>query len=182
MADLFDPVAGVVGEYDGADHGAPAGTVRTSRRAEDFRRVGLEYLTVTGPDVPRRDRVVQRILSTRARALFLPEHERAWTIDPPPGWPVAPTLDGLLAQRAVMAEVHEPSDQLWNVLVDSIAVKPRNVPQRETASGADDGVAGRVAGVDLLAAVEGGGAGFVEQPEDVDVEAAVAGVRHDRGR
>lgn len=106
VPDLFDPIAGVVAEYDGADHRRARRHSRDVARAEDFRRVGLEYLTVTGPDVPRRRIAAERMLTTRARALFLPDRDRAWTTTPPPGWPLAPSLDELLAHRALMAELH----------------------------------------------------------------------------
>ena len=106
VADLLDPLAGVVAEYDGADHRGARRHSRDVARAEDFRRVGLEYLTVTGPDVPRRRLVAERMLTTREKTLFRPRRRRAWTTEPPPGWPVAETLDELLVRRAVMAELH----------------------------------------------------------------------------
>ncbi|MGH3333949.1 MAG: hypothetical protein ACRDPJ_21865 [Nocardioidaceae bacterium] len=111
-ADLFDPEAGVVGEYDGADH---RGALRHSRdvlREERFRRAGLEYFKITGPDMSRPQRMVDRMHSTRARAKWLPERQRAWTIDPPPGWPVSRSLDDELELRRVMAEVYEEQERL----------------------------------------------------------------------
>jgi hypothetical protein len=106
VADLLDPVDGVVGEYDGTDHRAARRHSRDVAREEDFRRLGLEYFKVTGPDLPRRARVVSRMLSTRSRARFSPADERAWTLDAPAGWPAAETLDELLDRREWLADLH----------------------------------------------------------------------------
>ncbi len=103
VADLFDPVAGVVGEFDGADHRLARRHSRDVAREEDFRRLGLEYFKVTGPDLPHRARVVERMHSTRARAQYLPEHERRWTLQPPPEWPPDWPLDEILDHRAWLA-------------------------------------------------------------------------------
>ena len=46
--DLLDVDAGVVGEYDGADHRRALRHSRDVAREEDFRRAGLEYFKVTG--------------------------------------------------------------------------------------------------------------------------------------
>jgi len=84
--DLFDSVAGVVGEYDGADH------LRRDRRRGDiqreqlFRDHGLEYFTVVRGDLSDRDLVVRRMLRARARAKFLSAEECAWTLEPPAWW------------------------------------------------------------------------------------------------
>jgi hypothetical protein len=96
VADLLDPVAGVVGEYDGADHRSARRHSRDVEREQSFRRLGLEYFTVTGPDPPRRAFVAARMRSTRARARHLREPHQAWTVEPPPGWPPALTLDEVL--------------------------------------------------------------------------------------
>lgn len=83
--DLLDVEAGVVGEYDGAVH------LRTGRRARDiaregrFRASGLEYFTIVGSDLHDRELVVQRMLTTRDRALSL-DRPQVWTIEPPDGW------------------------------------------------------------------------------------------------
>lgn len=80
IADLFDPIAGMVVEYDGAEHRRAARHSRDVAREEACRRIGLEYCKVTGPDMPDRQRVVDRLRSSRSRALFLPPSERAWTL------------------------------------------------------------------------------------------------------
>jgi hypothetical protein len=82
--DLLDVEAGVVGEYDGAVH------LRTRRRARDiaregrFRGCGLEYFTIVGSDLHDLDLMVERMLTTRDRALSL-SRPRGWTTEPPEG-------------------------------------------------------------------------------------------------
>ncbi|HET7431141.1 MAG TPA: hypothetical protein VFJ89_06510 [Nocardioides sp.] len=84
--DLFDPVAGVVGEYDGADHRDAARHQSDVAREALFRDHTLEYFTVVGPDLADLDLVVRRMRSARARASFLPPEACSWTLDPPPWW------------------------------------------------------------------------------------------------
>ena len=106
IADLLDPVAGLVGEYDGADH---RGAVRHSQdvdREARFRDVGLELFRVTGPDLRHPGRVVGRMQRARDRAAFLPEGKRAWTTVPPPGWEAATSLDDVLDERDARAELY----------------------------------------------------------------------------
>ena len=68
IADLLDPVAGVVGEFDGADHRSAARHSADVDRENRFRDAGLEVFRVTGPDIPRRGVIVARILAARGRA------------------------------------------------------------------------------------------------------------------
>lgn len=93
MVDLLDPVAGVVGEYDGAAHRRTARRGRDIGREELLRRLGLEYFDAVAPDLRDRAALADRMRSTRARARFEAPAERAWTIEPPPGWPREPSLD-----------------------------------------------------------------------------------------
>lgn len=90
IPDLLDPVAGVVGEYDGGMHLTSSRRTKDVGREEAFRRVGLEYFAVTGGDIPHVFRIVERMTWTRGRALWLAEQERQWTLDPPP-WYLART-------------------------------------------------------------------------------------------
>ena len=83
ILDLFDEEAGLVGEYDGAVHLTLRRRVRDDAREEACRRVGLEYVRFTGPDVRDTGRVVRRLLAARSRALFLPAGERRWTLEQP---------------------------------------------------------------------------------------------------
>ena len=63
--DLFDPVAGALGEYDGADHKGRERHRRDVAREARYRDHGLEYFTVVGGDIRDRDLVVKRMVSTR---------------------------------------------------------------------------------------------------------------------
>ncbi|MGZ4428651.1 MAG: hypothetical protein ACXVXH_11605 [Nocardioidaceae bacterium] len=99
IADLLDPGAGVVGEFDGADHrNARRHSMDVDREAR-FRDAGLELVRVTGPDLAHRDRVVRRIEGAYARARRTTSAGRGWTVTPPPGWEMPPTLDELLDER-----------------------------------------------------------------------------------
>jgi hypothetical protein len=100
IADLLDVEAGLVVEFDGAEHRKARRHTSDVAREDRMRRAGLEYVKVTGLDVPRRDLVADRMLSSRARALALPRAQRRWTPVPPAGWRPEPTLDELFAQRA----------------------------------------------------------------------------------
>lgn len=105
IADLLDPDAGVVGEFDGADHRGALRHSKDEDRAHGFRRHQLEMFRVTGPDLPDRPKVVARMRNAREDAKWLPPGRRPWTIVPPPGWEPVPSLDELLDERdAVRAE------------------------------------------------------------------------------
>lgn len=93
MVDLLDPVAGVVGEYDGSAHRQTRRRGRDIGREELLRRLGLEYFDAVAPDLRAREALADRMRSTRARARFDAPDERAWTIEPPPGWPREQSLD-----------------------------------------------------------------------------------------
>ena len=69
VPDLLDVEAGVVGEYDGADHLADNRRSRDLGREGLFRNHGLEYFTLVAGDMHDVDRVVDRMQSTRRRAL-----------------------------------------------------------------------------------------------------------------
>ena len=87
IPDLFDPVAGLVGEYDGADHKDGQRHRRDVAREERFRDHGLEYFEVVGGDLRDRGLMVARMLNARSRARFLPPESCSWTLTPPPWWP-----------------------------------------------------------------------------------------------
>jgi hypothetical protein len=85
VPDLFDPEAGVVGEYQGAVHRSAAQHRRDVERAERFRGHGLEYFEVVAGqlyDVTTATRMRQ----VRARAAFLPPDQRGWTLEQPAWW------------------------------------------------------------------------------------------------
>ena len=105
IADLIDPVAGVVGEFDGAEHAGAARRSRDAGRDTDFRDHGLEVFRVTGYDEHRPEGIVARARSSYARAAASTQRRR-WTLEPPPGWPTAPTLDEQLDVRDLMRRLH----------------------------------------------------------------------------
>jgi very-short-patch-repair endonuclease len=105
-ADLLDPVAGVVGEYDGADHRSAARHSADVDREARFRDCGLEVFRVTGPDMAHPRRIVERLLSARRRARWSSPGDRAWTLEPPPAWPVERTLDDDLDERDARAALY----------------------------------------------------------------------------
>jgi hypothetical protein len=107
--DLFDPVAGVVGQYDGALH--LAGAVRQRDVAKDaaYRDVGLEPVTMMAGDLGDRGPFVARLRQAYARAGRHAADERRWTHELPSWW--TPTMT--VAQRRSLT----PGDRerlLWN--------------------------------------------------------------------
>ncbi|MGH3307988.1 MAG: hypothetical protein ACRDOX_09910 [Nocardioides sp.] len=98
--DLLDPAAGVAVEYNGAMHLEGARRSHDVRREEAFRHVGLECLTVLAGDSSNRPLLAGRMIAARERALWVPEDQRRWTIQPPAWW--IPTLT--VAQRRALNE------------------------------------------------------------------------------
>lgn len=94
--DLFDPEAGVVGEYDGEDHRDVTQHSSDVDREARFRDHDLEVFRVTGPDLRKVEPVVQRIHSAYRRAKRVPPERRTWTLTPPSWWPQPESLDELL--------------------------------------------------------------------------------------
>jgi hypothetical protein len=86
IVDLLDVEAGCVGEYQGEDH------KKGSRHREDVARygrlrdVGLEFFEVVGGDLTDTDLVVRRMRAARQRSSYLPEDQRAWTLEKPAWW------------------------------------------------------------------------------------------------
>ncbi len=111
IADLLDAKAGVVGEYDGADHRTARRHSRDVARSDRFRRAGLEYFTITGPDLADRRLMVRRMQATRDRAAWLSESERAWTLEPPFGSGRELSLDERLEHRAWEIAVYEQHER-----------------------------------------------------------------------
>ncbi len=86
IPDLFDPVAGVVGEYGGRHH-TEQDRRRSDRAREDvFLEHGLSYFELVTGDLQDIPRAVRRMHRARHDALFLPPEKRLWTLDPPPWW------------------------------------------------------------------------------------------------
>lgn len=99
IPDILDPVAGVVGEYDGAEHVARQRRQHDAGRYDRFRAHELEYFNVVAGDLSDRRLVVRRMLATRSRARFLAPGRHPWTLEPPAWWRVRPSLDELLAKH-----------------------------------------------------------------------------------
>ncbi len=99
IADLFDPVAGLVGEYDGAAHRGAGRHHRDVVREDRFRRAGLEYVKVTSLDLLDIERLVDRVLAARVRALALPRSRWSWTLQVPDGWYDDPLDSASLDER-----------------------------------------------------------------------------------
>jgi hypothetical protein len=108
VPDLLDVEAGLVGEYQGEDHKDGARHRKDVEREECFRDHGLEYFELVGGDIARRHVAVNRMLSARRRAKFLPPESRAWTLEPPP-WRSRPeTVDEYLVRTG-------RADALWRI-------------------------------------------------------------------
>ena len=89
--------------------------LRYGRRSKDvakedrFRRVGLEVFRVLRPDMADTGLVVDRMVGARRRALWLPEPERAWTIEAPDDESDM-DLDTIIVQREMLAELHRRAE------------------------------------------------------------------------
>lgn len=91
--DLFDPEAGVVGEYDGALHLQGAQRTRDVWREERFRSHGLEYVTMLAGDAADPVGLVARMQATYARAAAIPESRQTWTLARPSWWTDTRTVE-----------------------------------------------------------------------------------------
>lgn len=80
LPDLFDPEAGVAGEYDGAFHRERSRHRRDVSRTEAFRAAGIETFTMVAGDSP--ETAISRMRSARDRALWLPPGQRRWSLSP----------------------------------------------------------------------------------------------------
>jgi len=103
--DLLDLAAGLVVEYDGADHLKKDRRRRDIWRETDFRDHGLEYLTVVRGDIGDRRMLARRFHAGRARALFESFDDRAWTLTPPPGFVLPEPLDARLRRTGRTEEL-----------------------------------------------------------------------------
>ena len=101
--DLFDPVAGLVGEYDGADHKERDRHRRDVAREERFRNHGLEYFAVVAGDSEHV--AADRMAYARARSKFLPPESCAWTLTLPPWVRVPKSLDGYFTRLGMVDEL-----------------------------------------------------------------------------
>ena len=102
IADLIDLVAGLVVEFDGADHREAARHTRDVVKEDSLRRAGLEVVRVTGREVDDEVLVGDRVRAGRARARFETEADRRWLARPP-----ADTLHDLIEERAFLRAGYE---------------------------------------------------------------------------
>jgi very-short-patch-repair endonuclease len=82
IADLLDVEAGLVIEFNGADHRSALRQTADVRKEERLRRVGLEVTGVTGMDLREPGRVVRRLVDARSRARFESSATRRWAARP----------------------------------------------------------------------------------------------------
>jgi hypothetical protein len=83
--DLFDPIAGLAGDYDGSLHLAGDQRARDIRRESDFRDLGLEYVTMVAADGGNPAHFTHRLLAAHDRAVARTTPPR-WTVEPPDWW------------------------------------------------------------------------------------------------
>jgi hypothetical protein len=98
--DLIDPVAGVVGEYDGSLHLHGEQRRVDQEREHLFRSHGLEYTTMLAGDVRDPSGFLRRLAAAYDRAADIPPSRRTWTIEQPPWWTDTSTV---AARRALDA-------------------------------------------------------------------------------
>jgi len=94
IPDLFDPVAGLVAEYNGAHHREERRHRADLTRETRFRDHGLEYAAIVQGDSA--SSTALRLVQARARAKFLPPESCAWTLERPPWSPGPESLDDCL--------------------------------------------------------------------------------------
>ncbi|QVT78592.1 hypothetical protein ENKNEFLB_00970 [Nocardioides aquaticus] len=100
VADLLDQEAGLVVEYDGAEHRGDRRSSRDAVKDEDLRDAGLEVTRVTGRDLHDPDLVVARLVRARARAL-VSRGPRRWVVTPP-----APWVEAEITEREALERWH----------------------------------------------------------------------------
>jgi hypothetical protein len=94
--DLLDPVAGVLGEYDGPDHLDKQQRLRDINREARYRDHHLEVVVRMAGD--KRDDFLARLAAAYRRA-GRRRTPRTWTIEPPPWW----TMTTTVAQRRALS-------------------------------------------------------------------------------
>lgn len=100
VADLFDIVAGLVIEFDGADHRSVARHSRDILKDEDLRACRLEVIRVTGTQLGDTATLVPRLRAARARSAFEQPADRLWIVRPK-----ADVLDAQLREQIALGEL-----------------------------------------------------------------------------
>ncbi|MFB9311545.1 hypothetical protein [Nocardioides plantarum] len=99
--DLFDPVTGVGGEYDGELHLDRGQRDRDLRRDGALRHYDLELVYATAPDLHDPRAFVGRLHDAYRRAARRQVSDRTWTIEPPAWWVPVDTVE---QRRALTAQ------------------------------------------------------------------------------
>lgn len=99
--DLIDPVAGVVGQYNGALHLAGERYAVDVATDEVFRAHGLQCVTMIAGDVRDPSRFIRRLQGAYDRAADTPDARKRWTIERPAWWV---DTTSVAARRALSAE------------------------------------------------------------------------------
>ena len=102
--DLVDPVAGLVGEYDGEHHLEPEQRARDVDRRAEFRQAGLEVVVMTRDDLPGSDSYLDRVEAAYHRARSQRARRRGWTTALPTYWVPTHTVE---LRRALTQEQRE---------------------------------------------------------------------------
>lgn len=102
IADLLDTGAGLVIEFDGADHRGVARHSKDVIKDDDLRDCEVEVVRVTGPQLQDVPVLARRLRAARGRARFVPEPARMWIARPR-----ADDLDQVLAERATLGAVYQ---------------------------------------------------------------------------
>ena len=84
--DLFDPVASVAGEYDGAVHLDEGLRRKDLGRDELYRELGIEQVTMMSAAADDVMSFRQRLRAAYRRAAAKPRNPRRWTLDQPAWW------------------------------------------------------------------------------------------------
>lgn len=84
--DLFDPVAGVAGEYNGVVHGRLRVQRRDVDRDDRCRDLDIEVVTMVSDDLRDLSSFERRLASAYRRAGQRRSRRREWTTDLPEGW------------------------------------------------------------------------------------------------
>lgn len=86
VPDLLDPVAGVIGEYNGRLHLEEGQHHKDVVRHDDFLGHGLEIATMLAGDLTDPAGFIARLQLAYARAADVPAARRRWTIEQPDWW------------------------------------------------------------------------------------------------
>lgn len=102
--DVFDPIRGVAGEYDGLHHLVDGRRRRDLVREEIYRSHGIEVVTMMTQDRRDRSDFKARLRSAYSRSLG-PCEARTWTTEMPPSWKDTTSVEARRALRGIDREI-----------------------------------------------------------------------------